>query len=74
MQLQIPLPAQQIILLAQQEYPILLGLPIHSQGLNKFDLCIWLFSHDWNNWKFVMVVNQLDRLDKRQKVIATGDM
>ena len=74
MQLQIPLPAQQIILLAQQEYPILLGLLIHSQGLNKIDLCIWLFSHDWNNWKFVMVVNQLDRLDKRQKVIATGDM
>ena len=37
MQLQIPLPAQQIILLAQQEYLALLGLLIHSQGLNKIN-------------------------------------
>ena len=37
MQLQIPLPAQQIILLAQQEYLALLGLMIHSQGLNKIN-------------------------------------
>ena len=37
MQLQIPLPAQQIILLAQQEYLALLGLLLHSQGLNKIN-------------------------------------
>ena len=35
MQLQMPLPAQQIILLAQQEYLALLGLLIRSQGKNK---------------------------------------
>ena len=37
MQLQMPPPAQQIILLAQQEYLALLGLLIHSQGLNKIN-------------------------------------
>ena len=40
MQLQMPPPAQQIILLAQQEYLALLGLLILSQGLKKINLSI----------------------------------
>ena len=40
MQLQMPPPAQQIILLARQEYLALLGLLILSQGLKKINLSI----------------------------------
>ena len=65
MQLQIPLPAQQIILLAQQEYLALLGLLLHSQGLNKINF-------SGGSWEMVRKVHTPLPQDDLQLSNTTG--